>query len=137
MTEGWFDEDDRFLSEINITPLVDVALVLLIIFMITAPMMVQGAEVRLPQTRRMESLPADGLFITVDAEGQTYINRSAVDLDDLVARLSPMATLDRPLYLRADRELDFGTVMHVLERIRRAGPFNVGLVVEPIPEGRR
>ena len=132
----WFDDEDRILSEINITPLVDVALVLLIIFMITAPMMVQGADVRLPETRPMDSLPADGLYITVDAAGTIYVNRTAVDIEDLEARLSTMATPGRTAYLRADRTLQYGLVMRVLGHMRRAGLVNLGMVTEPIPEDR-
>ena len=133
MNESWFEDAEGSFSEINITPLVDVALVLLLIFMITAPMLLQGAEVRLPQTRPMTSLPTDGLVVTVDKEGRVFIDRDEVPFDDLVVRLSPLVTPGRVAYLRADDALSYGTVIQVLERIRRAGIFDVGLVVETIP----
>lgn len=136
MTGAWFDDEDRILSEINITPLVDVSLVLLIIFMITAPMMVQGADVRLPETRPMDSLPQDGLFITINAEGTIFLNQTAVAIDDLEARLSTMATPGRTAYLRADRSLQYGLVMRVLGHMRSAGLVNLGMVTEPIPDDR-
>ena len=74
MEFGWFHDDEDGLAEINITPLVDVSLVLLIIFMITAPMLVQGASVDLPQTRPMSKLPSGNVFVTVDANGDIYMN---------------------------------------------------------------
>ena len=136
MKEAWFEDGDHTLSEINITPLVDVALVLLLIFMITAPMLLQGAEVRLPQTRPMDSLPSNGLVVTVDVEGRVFIDRGEVPFEDLVARLSLLATPGRVAYVRADEAVPYGTVVQVLERIQRAGIFDVGLVVETIPGTR-
>ena len=133
----WFAREEEVLSEINITPLVDVALVLLIIFMITAPMMVQGAEIRLPETEPMQSLPADGLYISIDADGKVYLNQTEIPLIDLPARLSPLAAPGRLAYLRADRTLSYDTVIQVMERLMRAGLDNIGLVIEPRLRDRR
>ena len=99
MKQSWFKEDDRILSEINVTPLVDVALVLLIVFMITAPMMIQGAEVRLPRTQIMDSLPQEQIFISVTDQGQILVNGDAVPLEELEARLSPRITPGRTILL--------------------------------------
>ena len=96
MEFGWFHDDEDGLAEINITPLVDVSLVLLIIFMITAPMLVQGANVDLPQTRPMSKLPSVNVFVTVDANGDIYMNEieTPLELSDLEQRLIPFVGLD-------------------------------------------
>jgi biopolymer transport protein TolR len=135
MNGGWFDDEERILSDINITPLVDVSLVLLIIFMITAPMMVQGADVQLPETERMEQLPQTQLIVAVDAEGRVSINGEPVPLADLEARLSPRVTEGRTVLLHGDERVPYGTVMQVTAVLQRLGA-DIGLVTEPIPEGR-
>ena len=134
MTESWFKEDDRILSEINVTPLVDVALVLLIVFMITAPMMIQGAEVRLPQTQVMDSLPQDQIFISVTDQGQILVNGDAVPLEELEARLSPRITPGRTILLYGDRAGEYGRVVAVIEVLWSLGA-DIGLVTEPVPRG--
>ena len=95
MEFGWFQDDEDGLAEINITPLVDVSLVLLIIFMFTAPMLVQGANVDLPQTRPMSKLPSGNVFVTVDANGAIYMNEieTPLELPDLEQRLIPFVEL--------------------------------------------
>ncbi|HJO05516.1 MAG TPA: biopolymer transporter ExbD [Acidobacteriota bacterium] len=132
MREQWFEEDDRILSEINVTPLVDVALVLLIVFMITAPMMIQGAEVRLPQTQIMDSLPHEQIFISVTDQGQILVNGDALPLEELEARLSPRVTPGRTVLLYGDRAGEYGRVVAVIEVLWSLGA-DIGLVTEPIP----
>ncbi len=132
MREQWFEEDDRILSEINVTPLVDVALVLLIVFMITAPMMIQGAEVRLPQTQIMDSLPQEQIFISVTDQGQILVNGDALPLEELEARLSPRVTPGRTVLLYGDRAGEYGRVVAVIEVLWSLGA-DIGLVTEPIP----
>ena len=132
MKNRWFNEDDRILSEINVTPLVDVALVLLIVFMITAPMMIQGAEVRLPQTQVMDSLPQEQIFISVTAQGQIVVNGDALPLEELEARLSPRITPGRTVLLYGDRDGEYGRVVAVIEVLWSLGA-DIGLVTEPIP----
>ena len=134
MKESWFKEDDRILSEINVTPLVDVALVLLIVFMITAPMMIQGAQVRLPQTQVMDSLPQDQIFISVTDQGQILVNGDAVPLEELEARLSPRITPGRTILLYGDRAGEYGRVVAVIEVLWSLGA-DIGLVTEPVPRG--
>ena len=134
MKESWFKEDDRILSDINVTPLVDVALVLLIVFMITAPMMIQGAEVRLPQTQVMDSLPQDQIFISVTDQGQILVNGDAVPLEELEARLSPRITPGRTILLYGDRAGEYGRVVAVIEVLWSLGA-DIGLVTEPVPRG--
>lgn len=132
MKAGWFKEDDRILSDINVTPLVDVALVLLIVFMITAPMMIQGAEVRLPQTQVMDSLPQEQIFISVTDQGQVLVNGDAVPLEELEARLSPRITPGRTILLYGDRAGEYGRVVAVIEVLWSLGA-DIGLVTEPVP----
>ncbi len=132
MKQSWFKEDDRILSEINVTPLVDVALVLLIVFMITAPMMIQGAKVRLPRTQIMDSLPQEQIFISVTDQGQILVNGDAVPLEELEARLSPRITPGRTILLYGDRAGEYGRVVAVIEVLWSLGA-DIGLVTEPVP----
>ena len=132
MKQAWFKEDDRILSDINVTPLVDVALVLLIVFMITAPMMIQGAEVRLPRTQIMDSLPQEQIFISVTDQGQILVNGVAVPLEELEARLSPRITPGRTILLYGDRVGEYGRVVAVIEVLWGLGA-DIGLVTEPVP----
>ena len=133
MTDRWFDHDDRILSEINVTPLVDVALVLLVVFMITAPMLVQGADVNLPRTERMDVLPQDQLVIQVTSTGQIRLNDEAVPFEELSERLSPRVTPGRSVLVYADAEVQHGLVMQVVGVAHALGA-NPGIVTEPIPD---
>ncbi len=122
-----------FNADINVTSLVDVAFVLLIIFMITAPMMQGGVQVRLPRAEARPLEPEKGVVVSVDARGRIYVDQAAFSYDDfratfrgLVARRKPAA-----IYLRADRAVPYGTVVRVLAVIRTSGIRDVGLVAEP------
>ncbi len=139
MEFGWFHDDEEGLAEINITPLVDVALVLLIIFMITAPMLVQGASVDLPRTRPMSALPSGNVFVTVDENGDVYMNDidTPVELADLEERLVPFIELGQSVYLRGDKATNYGRIMEVMDAIISAGLENVNLVTTPIPPNQR
>ena len=139
MEFGWFHDDDDELAEINITPLVDVALVLLIIFMITAPMLVQGASVDLPQTRAMSKLPSGNIFVTIDANGDVYMNdiETPFELLDLEERLIPFIELGQSVYLQGDTETNYGRIMQVMDAIKSAGLDNVNLVTTPVPPNQR
>jgi biopolymer transport protein ExbD len=132
---GWSEDDDSALSEINITPLVDVAMVLLIIFMITAPMMVQGVDVRLPETKPMDRLPPNAVYLTVTAEGEVLLNDVTVSLDDLEERLVPFASVPgQAAYVRGDKDVPHGTVVRVMEAARIAGLTNIAIITTPVPE---
>ncbi len=133
MSDRWFDHDNRILSEINVTPLVDVALVLLVVFMITAPMLIQGAEVNLPQTARMDVLPQDQLVIQITDTGQIRLNDDAVPFAERGERLSPRITPGRSVLVYADRDVQYGLVMNVIAVAHSLGA-SPGLVTEPIPE---
>ncbi|MBW0145827.1 ExbD/TolR family protein [Sphingomicrobium clamense] len=129
------------MSEINVTPLVDVMLVLLIIFMVTAPLLVAGVAVDLPESRA-ETLDQnmEPVQLSIDAAGNVSIGDEPVALSDLPARLEEIAAQPAPpegrrIYLRADRSLDYGAVMGVMGELNRAGLNRVALV--SVGEGQR
>ncbi len=129
--------NSHFMSDINVTPLVDVMLVLLIIFMVTAPMMMQGVSVSLPQTTST-SLPAEKehLIITVDRSQQIYINDYKVALEALQAKLKKIfeGRSDHKVYLRADKTVPYGVVVRVMSEVKNAGVEKLGMVTEPLKE---
>ncbi|MFQ5775225.1 MAG: protein TolR [Kiloniellaceae bacterium] len=128
----------RPLSEINVTPFVDVMLVLLIVFMITAPLLTVGVPVDLPKTKaRSIAESEEPLVISVDAQGQVFIQDTEVTIENLVARLKAI-TANKPdtrIYVRGDRSIDYGRVMEVMGTINVAGFTRVALVAE-LPKGR-
>ena len=128
------DEDDQVMGDINVTPLVDVMLVLLIIFMVTAPMLHQGIEVALPRADA-DNLPQrveDPLVLTINRDGLVYVRDTPVHPSQLVERLTPMlrARGDDSLYLKGDRDVAYGRVIEVLDILQRGGIDHVGMVTE-------
>lgn len=132
------DHGDAELSEIheiNVTPFIDVILVLLIIFMIAAPMMHQGIEVALPQAQA-ENLPVrdqEPLVLSINRDGIVYIQETPVHPSQLVERLLPLveARADDSVFLKADRDVAYGQVVDVLDLLRQGGVVNIGMVTEP------
>jgi len=123
----------RALSEINVTPFVDVMLVLLVIFMVTAPMMQQGIDVDLPKTTTQPlRVKDDPLILTVKQDGTYLVGKSVVPLTDLQAKLEALfeARGNKDLYLRADREAAYGTVVKAMAAAREAGTQQLGVVTE-------
>jgi len=120
-------------ADINVTSLVDVAFVLLIIFMITAPIMQGGVDVRLPRAEARPIEPKAGLVVTVDRAGRVYLDQSALSFEDFRATFPAFVRTKRPtgVYLRADGRVAYATVVQVLAVIRAAGVSDVGLVAEP------
>jgi len=127
----------RLMSDINVTPFVDVMLVLLIIFMVTAPMMVQGVNVSLPETTA-QPLPSETehLIVTIDAKGQVHISNYPVAMESLRHKLSKILEWrsDREVYLRADKHISYGNVVKVMAEIKAAGVEKLGMVTVPIDE---
>ncbi len=130
-----FDElGDSSLSQINVTPLVDVMLVLLVIFMVTAPILQQGLGVELPQ---VEAGPMasqeDQLVVSVDREGGVYLNAARLELEALQTTLASIVQTrpDRTVYLHADKNVMYGTVMEIMAAVRKAGVVRLGMVTEP------
>jgi len=123
------------LSEINVTPLVDVMLVLLIIFMITAPMLTAGVDVDLPNARAPKlDVDQEKLLLTIDAEKQVFLGKTKVpdgQLEDAL-RTNEKLQMDKELYVRADENVPYGFVVKVFALIREAGIEKVGLVTDPL-----
>ena len=125
---------DGYMSEINVTPFVDVMLVLLIIFMVTAPMMMQGLDVDLPQ---VSAKPLDSkeehLIISINKTNQIFINDFETTLDTLQIKLAKIleGRTDPEVFIKADKDITYGTVAQVMAAIRDAGVENVGMVTIP------
>jgi biopolymer transport protein TolR len=123
----------RRISEINVTPFVDVMLVLLVIFMVTAPLMQQGMDVNLPETNTQALRVKDSpLILSVDAEGEYFLGRKAVPGDELEKRLVALfeSRGSTELFLRADRAAPYGVVVQAMAAARRAGSDKLGIVTE-------
>jgi biopolymer transport protein TolR len=125
-------------ADINVTSLVDVAFVLLIIFMITAPIMQGGVDVRLPRAEVRPIEPKSGLVVTVDRTGRVFLDQSSLSYEDFRATFPAFVRSRHPtgVYLRADGRVPYGSVVQVLAVIRAAGVSDVGLVAEPEDTGR-
>jgi biopolymer transport protein TolR len=125
----------KFMSEINVTPFVDVMLVLLIIFMVTAPMMMEGVEVNLPQTTTKSiKTPEDPLILTVTENGEITLEKHQIALDDLEVKLKSILKYrrDKEILLKADRNIQYGYVVKVIAGVKRAGIDKLGMITEPI-----
>ncbi|MBW1840428.1 MAG: protein TolR [Deltaproteobacteria bacterium] len=134
MTMGG-SNSDRLMSDINVTPFVDVMLVLLVIFMVTAPMMMQGVDVSLPETTS-EALPSpkEHLVITINKDAKIFINDYEVTLDFLQDKLGKIleGREDREVYLRADKEIPYGVVVRAMSAVKGAGVEKLGMVTVPV-----
>lgn len=121
------------MSEINVTPFVDVMLVLLIVFMVTAPLLTVGVPVDLPKTKAQAlSQDREPLSITIKRGGAIYLQNTPIAEEDLVARLSAIAAngYDQRIYVRGDRAVDYGRVMQVMGLLSAAGFTHIGLVTD-------
>lgn len=127
----------RQMSDINVTSLVDVTLVLLIIFMLTAPFIQGGVEVQLPEARTPAAANTEGMVISVDAEQQVFIDEDVIPLSQLAQELRRVrpATVTSPVYLRSDEAVPYGFVVRVMGEIKEGGVSDLSLVVEPLGEG--
>ena len=129
--------EDRYqpLAEINVTPMVDVMLVLLVIFMVTAPLLTVGVPLDLPQSQA-KSLDQDKepLTVSVNVKGQVYLQNTEIKIDELVAKLKAITDArggaEERIYVRGDKKVDYGTMMQVMGRLSAAGYHRVALVTE-------
>jgi biopolymer transport protein TolR len=135
-----FDEQSPgAISNINVTPLVDVMLVLLVIFMVTAPILQQGVDINLPKVKAAALTGEEQqLVVAVNRAGQIYLNDTLITVPELGPKLQAILKLrpDRQVFLRADQSVRYGEVMRVISTIKGAGVERLGMVTEPPPDQR-
>ncbi|MRR33437.1 protein TolR [bacterium] len=135
MELGTRESRNNAMSQINVTPFVDVMLVLLIIFMVTAPMMQQGLQVNLPKTQA-KSLSADQetVVVSIDRAGRIFINSNETSHDELSAKLTEIfaAKTKKEIFLKADRDVPYGEVVKTMAEIKGAGIERLGMMTEPV-----
>jgi biopolymer transport protein ExbD/biopolymer transport protein TolR len=123
------------LAEINITPLVDVVLVLLLIFMLTAPVLQSGVDVAIPKTRSVNQLTEERMVVTIDKDQNVFLQDKPVNvnaLPDLLKSVGTAPAAKRIIYLRADERVPFGAFASVMDAVKRAGITNISIVTQPI-----
>ena len=128
--------DRRLLSEINVTPLVDVMLVLLVIFMVTTPMLHRATDVDLPQAKQSEVREEERITLTLTRDGRLYLNSEEIPRAQLPARLQALARGDRVVHFRGDRQVAYGVVMEIMDMLKSAGIQTVGMLTQPPPGPR-
>lgn len=119
------------MSEINVTPLVDVMLVLLIIFMVTAPLLQQGIDVNLPKAKGKDMPPEERITLIVKKDQAIYMNDNRVSLSDMRRKLEAINKLNPNVFLKADKDVPYGFVVEVMGEIKEAGIEKLGMVTEP------
>ncbi|HEY0566489.1 MAG TPA: biopolymer transporter ExbD [Terriglobales bacterium] len=128
------------LAEINITPLVDVVLVLLIIFMLTAPVIQSGIEVAVPKTRTVKEITKERLVVSINKKQEVFLNSEAININDIAttlqARMAKAPSTERVIYLRADEDVPFGAFATVMDAVKQSGITNVSIVTQPIDAAR-
>jgi biopolymer transport protein TolR len=123
----------RPISEINVTPLVDVILVLLIIFMVTAPMLQMGIDVNLPRVKaKTVDVGEEKLILTINNKEEIFINKYKTSLTGLKAKLESIfsSRIDREIFMRADKEVPYGFVVRIMSEVRKAGVDKLGMITE-------
>ncbi len=126
-----------YVAEINVTPFVDVMLVLLIIFMVTAPMMTQGLDLQLPETTMVETLPTDSenVVLTLSKNGTIYLNEYKTPRENLFYALNAtVKSRNKQLFLQADKDVPYGDVVYIMGKIREAGIERLSIVAERLDE---
>lgn len=127
----------KAMAEINVTPFVDVMLVLLIIFMVTAPMLSMGIDVNLPRVQaKSVDVAEEKLVLTISESKDIYLNKNKLALGDLNAKLKAIfsSRIDREIFLRADRNVPYGFVVEVMSEVRKAGVDKLGMITDPPEE---
>jgi biopolymer transport protein TolR len=127
------------MAEINVTPLVDVVLVLLIIFMVTAPMLQMGIDVNLPRVKSKSiDVTEEKLVLTINGGKEIFINKNKTSITELGAKLESIFAnrIDREVFMRADKNVPYGFVVEVMSAVRKAGVDKLGMITEPPEESR-
>jgi len=124
------------LADINITPLVDVVLVLLIIFMLTAPVLQSGIEVDVPKTKTVKEITEERLVITIDRKQRVFLGNDPININQIADALKKKVRdpQHQPIYLRADENVPFGAFATVMDSVKQAGITNVSIVTQPLKE---
>jgi biopolymer transport protein TolR len=127
------------LSEINVTPLVDVVLVLLIIFMLTAPVLQSGIEVSVPKTRTVKEITDERLVITINSKQEVFLGNDPININDIANKLREKIRdpQGQSIYLRADENVPFGAFATVMDAVKSTGITNVSIVTQPIQQGKK
>lgn len=122
------------LSEINITPLVDVVLVLLIIFMVTAPVLQSGIEVAVPKTRTVKEITEERLVISIDKKQRVYLGNDPININDIAAQIRQRIRdpQRQSIFIRADQDVPFGAFATVMDSVKQSGISNVSIVTQPL-----
>jgi biopolymer transport protein ExbD/biopolymer transport protein TolR len=122
------------LADINITPLVDVVLVLLVIFMITEPVLQSGIEVNVPKTRTVKQITEQRLVVTIDRDQKIFLNDQPINIHDLAQKLHQAGAdpTHQAIYLRSDEQVPFGAFASVMDAVKQAGITNVSIVTQPL-----
>ena len=126
-----FNRERDVLSEINVTPFVDVMLVLLVIFMVTAPLLQQGIDVNLPKAKGKNLPPEERITLIIKRNGVIYMNDNPVTLPEMRRKLESISTLNPNVFLKADKDVPYGFVVEVMSDIKEAGIEKLGMITEP------
>jgi len=125
------DRNRTVLSEINVTPFVDVMLVLLVIFMVTAPLLQQGIDVNLPKAKGKELPPEERISLVIKKDRTIFMNSTAVSIPQMRAKLEAISKLNPNIFLKADKDVPYGLVVEVMGEIKEAGIEKLGMITEP------
>jgi biopolymer transport protein TolR len=127
------------LSEINVTPFVDVVLVLLIIFMVTAPVLQSGIEVNVPKTRTVKAISEERLVVTITRKQELFLGNDPVNINNLGQKLHDKIRdpEGQSIYVRADENVPFGVFATVMDAVKASGITNVSIVTQPLQEGKK
>lgn len=126
-----YNRHREVLSEINVIPFVDVMLVLLVIFMVTAPLLQQGIDVNLPQAKGRDLPPEERITLVLKKDRTIYMNENRVSVKDMKSKLEAISKLNPNVFLKADRDVSYGFVVEIIGEVRDAGIEKLGIVTEP------
>lgn len=125
------NRDRTALSEINVTPFVDVMLVLLVIFMVTAPLLQQGIDVNLPKAKGRDLPPEERITLIIKKNGAIYMNENPVSVGEMRRKLEAISKLNPNVFLKADKDVSYGFVVEIMSEIKEAGIEKLGMITEP------